>query len=107
MYQRADRRHLPDSRISFDIISAMNALLDLLPAVLFFTAYWLRGLYTATAVLIVACCSTLLVTWLRTRRVPRMQLVTAILAIVFGGLTLWLHNPAFIKLKFKVASVGL
>ncbi|MDR3417340.1 MAG: septation protein IspZ [Nevskia sp.] len=80
----------------------MNTLIDLLPAVLFFTAYWLRGIYAATAVLIAACVAVVLYHWLRTRSVPKMQLVTAVLAAGFGGLTLWLHNPEFIKLKFSV-----
>ncbi len=80
----------------------MNALLDLLPVVLFGIAYFLRGIYTATAVLIVACFALVLVTWLRTRRVPKMQLFTAVLAAVFGGMTIYLHDPEFIKLKFSL-----
>ena len=80
----------------------MNALLDLLPVVLFGIAYFLRGIYTATAVLIVACFALVLLTWLRTRRVPKMQLFTAVLAAVFGGMTIYLHDPEFIKLKFSL-----
>jgi intracellular septation protein len=34
-----------------------------------------------------------------TRRLPLMPLVTAIVVLVFGGLTLWLQNETFIKLK--------
>jgi len=80
----------------------MNALIDLLPVVLFGAAYFLRGIYTATAVLIVACFAVVLISWLRTRKVPKMQLVTALLAAVFGGMTIYLHNPEFIKIKFSL-----
>lgn len=76
-----------------------GALIDLAPAVLFFTAYVSYGLYTATAVLIAACIAVVIVQWWRTRRVPRMQLVTAVIVAIFGGLTLWLRNPEFIKFK--------
>ncbi|MBX6421687.1 MAG: septation protein IspZ [Nevskia sp.] len=77
----------------------MNAWIDLLPALLFFAAYLWRGLYTATAVLIAACFAQLLVTWLRTRRVHRVQLVVALAAALFGGLTLALRDPAYLQFK--------
>jgi len=77
----------------------VNALIDFAPAVLFFTAYVFYGLYTATAVLIAACIAVVAVQWLRTRRVPRVQLATAVLASILGGLTLWFRNPEFIKFK--------
>lgn len=80
----------------------MNALIDLLPVVLFGAAYFLRGIYTATAVLIAACFAVVLISWLRTRKVPKMQLFTALLAAVFGGMTIYLHNPEFIKIKFSL-----
>ena len=77
----------------------MNALIDLSPAVLFFAAYVYGGLYVATTVLIVAMLAMVSVTWLRTRRVPKMQLGIAIIVTILGGLTLWLRNPEFIKFK--------
>jgi intracellular septation protein len=82
-------------------------MIDLLPVLLFVAAYFLRGIYAATAVLIVACFGVLLLSWIRTRKVHKMQLVTALLAAVFGGMTLWLHNPDFIKIKFSVVYVLL
>lgn len=80
----------------------MNALIDLLPLALFGAAYFLRGIYTATAVLIGACFAMVAISWLRTHRLPKMQLFTAVLAALFGGLTLYLHNPEFIKIKFSL-----
>ena len=83
----------------------MNALIDLLPIVLFGAAYFLRGIYVATGVLIAACFAVVAISWLRTRKVPKMQLVTAIMAAVFGGMTIYLRNPEFIKLKFSLVYV--
>ena len=83
----------------------MNQMIDLLPVLLFGAAYFLSGIYTATAVLIASCFGLLLYSWLRTRKVNKMQLITALLAAVFGGMTLWLRNPEFIKIKFSVVYV--
>jgi intracellular septation protein len=85
----------------------MAAVLDLIPAVLFVAAYAYYGLYTATAVLIVACFALVAVLWLRNRRVPKMQLAVAVVAGIFGGLTLALHDPEFIKIKPTVFYAAL
>lgn len=77
----------------------MNAVLDLIPAILFFAAYKLYDLFTATAVLVVALLVMVLITWLRTRTVPKLQLATALVAAALGGMTLWLRDPTFIKFK--------
>lgn len=81
----------------------MQTLLDLLPIIVFFAVFKLWGIYPATAALIVV---TLVMTawlWLRERRVSRMQLITAGLVLVFGGLTLWLQDETFVKWKPTVA----
>ena len=57
------------------------------------------GLFTATGVLMIAVVLALLVSYAKTRRLPLMPLVTAILVLVFGGLTLYFQNAAFIKMK--------
>jgi intracellular septation protein len=80
----------------------MNALIDLLPLAAFIGGYFLSGIYAATGALIVASIVAAALLWLRTRKPPKMQLITAAMAIVFGGMTLWLHNPEFIKLKFSL-----
>ena len=69
------------------------------PLVAFFAAYVLDGLYTATAVIIAATAAGLAVSYAWTRVVPRLPLITAILVAVFGGLTLLLQDPMFIKMK--------
>lgn len=69
------------------------------PLVLFFAAYWYSGLMAATAVIVVTSLVALGLTWFYERRVPIMPLVTAGVVTVFGGLTLWLQDETFIKMK--------
>lgn len=57
------------------------------------------GLFTATAVLIPAVLAALVVSYLRTKHLPIMPLITAVLVIIFGALTLYLQDPSFIKMK--------
>jgi intracellular septation protein len=56
-------------------------------------------IFFATATFIVATVVALVVSFALTRKLPLMPFVTAIVVIVFGGLTLWLKNDTFIKLK--------
>ena len=73
--------------------------LDLGPLVLFFFANSRFGIFTATATFMVAVLAALAASYVLTRRLPIMPVVTAIIVLVFGGLTLILHNDTFIKIK--------
>jgi intracellular septation protein len=53
----------------------------------------------ATAVFMVGMLASLAATWLIYRKLPIMPLVSGAVVLVFGGLTLALHNDLFIKLK--------
>lgn len=77
----------------------MKILLDYLPIILFVAAYYLRDIYFATVVLIIALFAQVALLWGMTRRLPKMQLAAALLALVLGGITLALHDPLFIKVK--------
>lgn len=57
------------------------------------------GIFVATAVFMVAVVVSLVVSYILIRRLPLMPVVTAIIVVVFGGLTLVLHNDTFIKMK--------
>jgi intracellular septation protein len=57
------------------------------------------GLFTATAVLIPAVLIALAVSYIQLRRLPIMPLVTAILVVIFGALTIYFRDPRFIKMK--------
>jgi intracellular septation protein len=56
-------------------------------------------IFFATATFIVATLLALAVSYALTRRLPLMPFVTAIVVVIFGGLTLWLHDETFIKIK--------
>ena len=77
----------------------MKLLYDLFPLLLFFAAFKLYDIYVATAVAIVVSIVQVGVQWLRQRRFETMPLVTLGVLIVFGGLTLALHDDTFIKWK--------
>jgi intracellular septation protein len=57
------------------------------------------GIFVATAVFMVAILVALAVSYALTRHLPVMALVTAIIVVVFGSLTLVLHDDTFIKMK--------
>jgi intracellular septation protein len=87
----------------------MSFLIDFFPIALFVGAYKLYDIYVGTAVLMVA---TLLQTALLYRmhgKLQTMQKVTLVLVLVFGALTLLLHDERFIKWKPTVlyASMAL
>ena len=72
---------------------------DLGPLVLFFFANSRYGIFVATATFMVAVIAALAASYVLTRQLPIMPVVTAIIVLVFGGLTLVLHNDTFIKIK--------
>jgi intracellular septation protein len=77
----------------------MSALLEFSPLLAFIVAYYLRGIYAATATLMVAMVLLLAVDFAMTRRVPRMHLLSAALVLAFGTATLLLHDAQFIQWK--------
>jgi intracellular septation protein len=77
----------------------LKIALDLGPLVLFFLANARYGIFAATATFMVAVLAALAVSYVLTRRLPIMPVVTAIIVLIFGGLTLILHNDTFIKIK--------
>jgi intracellular septation protein len=77
----------------------LKLVLELGPLALFFIAYSRLGLIGATAVMMVTVVVTLSVSYALLRRLPIMPLVTAIIVVIFGSLTLVFHNETFIKMK--------
>ena len=57
------------------------------------------GIFVATAVFMAAVVIALMVSYALTRQLPIMPLITALIVLVFGSLTLVLHDELFIKLK--------
>ena len=77
----------------------LRLLLELGPLVCFFYANSRYDLFMATKVFMVAIVISLGGSYYLEKRLPVMPLVTAGFVLVFGGLTLWLNDELFIKLK--------
>ena len=80
----------------------MHLLLEFAPLLAFFLTYYIAGIYTATAVLMVAMAAVLVVDYIRERRIPPMHGLSAVLIFAFGAATLVLHDRHFIQLKATV-----
>ena len=78
---------------------ALKLVLDLGPLLLFFAANSRYGIFVATALFMAGIVSALGVAYALTRHLPLMPLVTAVVVVVFGTLTLVLHDELFIKVK--------
>ena len=111
-----------------EINPLLKLALELGPLMVFFFANargeWLAGkfpalaafggpIFIATALFMIATAIALAASWLLTRTLPIMPLVSGVVVFVFGGLTLYLQDDVFIKMKptiintlFGVALLG-
>jgi intracellular septation protein len=85
-----DRKHLPP---------LAKLALDIGPLVLFFVVNGRWGIYAATGIFMVAVIVALIVSYVMIRRFPVMTVLSAVIVMVFGGLTIWLQDDTFIKMK--------
>ena len=72
---------------------------ELGPLLIFFFANAKFNLFVATGAFMVAIVVALVASWMVTRHIPVMALVTGVIVLVFGTLTLVLHDETFIKVK--------
>jgi intracellular septation protein len=77
----------------------LKLVLELGPLVAFFVANARGGIMTATAVFMVAVAISLVLSYVLLRKVAIMPLVSGVVVLTFGGLTLFLNDELFIKLK--------
>jgi intracellular septation protein len=77
----------------------LKLAIELGPLLLFFAANVVGGIYAATGAFMVATFAALGFAWWRYHKLPVMLLVSAAIVLVFGGLTLYLRDETFIKLK--------
>lgn len=73
--------------------------LELGPLLVFFVTNTRAGLFYGTGAFMAATFVSLIVSWLLIRRIPIMPLVTGVVVLIFGGLTIYLQDELFIKLK--------
>src|SRR5690606_12452088 len=93
-----------DTATSRSIRIIMALLFDFFPVLLFFLAYKWYGIFVATAVIIVATLAQVGIQWARSRTVKPMHLVTAVIVLVFGGITLLVGDEEWIKWKVTVVN---
>lgn len=77
----------------------MNPIVDFFPILLFFIAYKFGDIYLATGVAMIGALLQIAYAKFVLKRVSVMLRVSLVVILVFGGLTLILHNPTFIKWK--------
>ena len=76
-----------------------RTILDFGPLLLFFAAYKLFNLTVATGTVMVAASVAVCVGYWFDRKIHPVPLATAVIVLVFGGLTLYLNDDSFIKMK--------
>ncbi|MEL6516142.1 MAG: inner membrane-spanning protein YciB [Pseudomonadota bacterium] len=94
---------------------AMKQVLELGPPLLFFAFYlYVRdetytiggtdydGFIIAAAVFVPILLASIAILWKLTGKLSRMQVFTAVLVIVFGGLTVWFNDERFFKMKTTI-----
>lgn len=94
-----DQPAKPDGEPEFDPRQLLKMLVELGPLVVFFVINAKVDIYWGTGCFIGATVVSLIASHQLFGKVPTMPLVSGFFVIVFGGLTLWLHNDLFIKLK--------
>ena len=91
----------------------LKLALEMGPIMIFFMAYkfatvpngasdeerQLTQLLFATGIFIPTILISLAISWILTRSLPKMAVMTAVVVVVMGGLTLWLKDDTFIKMK--------
>jgi len=83
----------------------MQLLFDFFPVIAFFVTYKITGnMFLATGVIIVAVIAQTGWQWFRHRKISQMALISGVLVLIFGGLTLAIHDKAFIQWKVTVVN---
>lgn len=106
----APHENTPEENRAETKAAAMTGLsqlaVDLGPLIVFVVAYNVlnrmqteNAIYISTGIFIVATLVAILYSWIKTRFIPPILIVTGVLITVFGGLTIYLHDETFVKLK--------
>jgi len=80
-------------------------LIDLGPLLVFFVANFFAPvpqvlkIFIATGAFMVAMVAAMIFSAIRYRRISPLLWFSGVMVVILGGLTIWLHNEAFIKMK--------
>lgn len=94
-----DEPHKNDSQPQDLRGQLLKLLVEVGPLVVFFVMNARAGIFWGTGAFMVAIVISLIASRILFGRVPVMPLVTGVFVLVFGGLTLWLQDEQFIKIK--------
>ncbi|WP_298717400.1 septation protein A [uncultured Oceanisphaera sp.] len=82
----------------------MKQFAEFIPLIIFFVVYKAVDIYAATGALMATTCIQMLLVWLKHKKLEKMHLITLVLVLFFGGLTMFFQDDAFIK--WKVTAVN-
>ncbi|WP_373087713.1 septation protein A [Sneathiella sp.] len=82
-----------------DMPKGLKPTIEFGPILIFFAAYYFGDLFVATGAIMITTLVALAIAYYYTRKLPAMPLVTAVVVTIFGGLTLYLNDETFIKMK--------
>lgn len=77
----------------------IKLLIEFGPLAAFGITYFAAGIFWATGVVMVTSILALGVSWMQFGRLLPVPVMTAVMVVVFGGLTFWLNDPRFIQMK--------
>lgn len=79
--------------------SGLKLAIDFGPLLVFFIVNSMKGVFAGTAAFMIATLIAMIVSRFKTGKISPMLWLSGVLVVGFGGLTLWLHDETFIKLK--------
>ncbi len=90
---------------SKELPQGLKLALDFAPLVAFFVAFKIGGVYWATGIIIALTVLSLIIGFAMTGKLAKFPLYSGILITIMGGLTLYLQNDMFVKMKPTVANL--
>lgn len=103
--EMSDQNETSPPEPSVDNRQLVKLAIDLGPLLLFFGVYVFADIYWATGALMVAMLVSIVASRLVLQHISPMLLATTVLVVGFGAMTLWLHDPRFIKMKPTIVNV--
>lgn len=89
----------PQGEATLDSRQLLKLAIELGPLAVFFIANAQGGIFWGTAAFMVATLVSLAAARTLLGRIAVMPLVTGVFVLIFGGLTIWLQDELFIKMK--------
>jgi intracellular septation protein len=99
MADKVDNSSAAGDQPQFDRNQLIKLAVELGPLIVFFIANAKAGIFWGTAAFMAATLVSLIASRTLLGKIPTMPLVSAVFVLTFGGLTLWLQDDLFIKMK--------